>query len=64
MQFTLCVEPVGHEFELSVRGDEGNRSVVLEAGQTNALMEFDVLQFHGFHSSIKVKSELSSFEIS
>ena len=48
-QVTLCVESVRHEFELSIRGYEGNRSVVLEAGKTDALVEFDVFQFHGFH---------------
>lgn len=40
------VEAVGHELGLSVRGDEGDGAVVLEAGQTDTLMELDILQLY------------------
>lgn len=39
----LGVEAVGHEFELAVRGDEGDGAVVFESRQANALVELDVL---------------------
>ena len=42
----VCVEAVGHELKLPVRGDEGDGAVVLEAGQTHALVELDVFQLH------------------
>ena len=37
-------ESVVHEVELAVGGDEGDGAVVLEAGQSHALVELDVLQ--------------------
>lgn len=40
------VEAVGHELTLSVRGDEGDGSIVLEARQTDTLMELDILQLY------------------
>lgn len=40
------VEAVGHELGLSVRGDEGDGAVALEARETHALMELDVLHDH------------------
>jgi hypothetical protein len=43
-------EAVGHEFELSVRWDEGNGAVVFEPGEADTLMEFDIFHFNGFSS--------------
>lgn len=43
----LGVEAVGHELELAVRGDEGYRAVILEAGESDALVELDVLHLDG-----------------
>jgi hypothetical protein len=40
----LCVEAVGHELEVSVGRDERDRAVVLEASQTHALVELDIIQ--------------------
>lgn len=40
------VETVGHELTLAVRRDERNGAVVLEAWQTDALMELHILQLH------------------
>ena len=41
-------EAVGHEFEFAVGGDEGDGAVVFEAGEADALVEFDVFHFDGF----------------
>lgn len=42
----MSIEPVGHEFELSVWWDEGDGSIVFKSGQSHTLMEFNVLEFH------------------
>ena len=42
------VEAVGHQLKLPVGGDEGDGAVVLEARQTDTLVELHVLQLHGF----------------
>lgn len=44
----MSVKSVGHELELSVRRNEGDGAVVLEARQTNALVKLDVLQLNRF----------------
>lgn len=41
----VCVDPVGHELGLSVRWDEGDCPVALEARQTDTLMKLHIL--HG-----------------
>jgi len=41
-------ESVGHEFEFAVGGDERDGAVVFEAGEADALVEFDVFHFDGF----------------
>ena len=40
----VCVEAVRHELELAIWRNEGDGSVVVEARQTNTLMELDVFQ--------------------
>lgn len=40
------VDAVRHELGLPVRRDEGDGAVALEAGQTDALVELDVLHRH------------------
>ena len=42
------VEAVGHQLKLPVGGDEGDGAVVLEARQTDTLVELDVFQLHRF----------------
>ena len=42
------VETVGHQLKLPVGGDEGDGAVVLEARQTDTLVELDVFQLHRF----------------
>ena len=42
----MSVQSVGHEFELSVRWNEGNGSVVFETRKSDALMELHVLQLN------------------
>lgn len=44
----MSVKSVGHELELSVRRNEGDGAVVLEARQTNTLVKLDVLQLNRF----------------
>lgn len=44
----MSVEAIRHELELSVRRDEGDGAVVLKAGQTDALVELDILQLYRF----------------
>lgn len=39
----LGVQAVGHELEVTVWRNEGNRAVVLKTRQSDALMEFDIL---------------------
>ena len=39
--FNVGVEPVGHQLELSVRRDEGDRPVVLEPGQSEDSKVFE-----------------------
>ena len=38
--------PVGHELKLSIRRNEGDRSVVFKSGQSHALMELHILKLH------------------
>ena len=42
----MSVESVGHELELSIRGDEGDGPVILKAGQSHTLVKLDILQLH------------------
>ena len=42
----VCVNSVGHELRLPVRRDEGDGAVTLEAGQTDTLVELDILHCH------------------
>ena len=44
----MGVEPVGHQFEFAVGGDEADGAVVFEAREADALVEFDVFHFDGF----------------
>lgn len=46
MQTHVGVEAIGHELKLSIRGDEGDCPVVLEARETNALVELHIFQFY------------------
>jgi hypothetical protein len=46
----VCIQAVGHQLKLAIGGDEGDGTVVLESGQTNALMEFDVFKLHCLHA--------------
>lgn len=41
------VQPVAHQFEFAIGRDEGHQSFVLEAAQTDALVELDVVELHG-----------------
>ncbi len=41
------VESVAHQFELSVGGDEGHEALVLEAAETHALVELDIVELDG-----------------
>lgn len=43
----LCVQAVGHELELTIRRNEGDRAVVLETSQAHALVKVDVLHLDG-----------------
>lgn len=40
------VEAVGHQLELSVRGNEGDGAIVLESRQAHTLMKLHILQLH------------------
>lgn len=54
----MSVEPIGHELELSVRRDERDGAVVLEAREANTLVELDVLELHraaASYSHMKVR---------
>ena len=42
----VCVDAVGHELRLPVWRDEGDGAVALEAGQTDTLVELDILHGH------------------
>lgn len=44
----MSVQPVGHQFEFTIRWNEWNCAVILKSGQTNTLVKLDVLQFHSF----------------
>lgn len=46
----LCVQPVAHKFELAVRRDEANCAVILEPGESNTLVELDILHLDGLAS--------------
>ena len=43
-KFVFLSVPITHQFEFAVGRNETDRSVVVEARQTHALMEFDVLR--------------------
>ena len=57
--------PVGHQLELPVRRDEGDGSVVLEPGESDTLVELDILQLHaltlpppcGLEENLVIQSE-------
>lgn len=42
----MSVEAVGHELKLSIRRDEGDCAVVLEARQTDTLVKLHIFQLH------------------
>lgn len=44
----MCVDTIRHELRFSVRWNERNGSVALEAGQTDALMKLHVLHGDSF----------------
>ena len=46
----LCVQTIGHQFELPVRWDEGYGSIVLKAIQTHALVKLYVFELYSFNS--------------
>lgn len=46
----LCVQAVAHELELAVRGNKGDRPVVLETGQSYALVKLDVFHLNSLAS--------------
>lgn len=52
----MSVQSVRHKLELPVRRNEGDGAVILKAGQTNALVKLDVLQFHRFTLSAWIRS--------
>lgn len=44
--FHLGIEAVAHELKLAIWRDEGDRSIVLESGQSNTLVKLDVLHLN------------------
>lgn len=42
------VKSVAHEFEFSIRRDEGDEPLVLKPSQSDALMELYIVEFHSF----------------
>ena len=47
-RFHWCGESVRHELKLAVGRYEGYRAVVLEAGETDALVKLDIFHFDSF----------------
>src|ERR1700710_3209737 len=43
-----CLETVTHQFEITVWRNEANSTIILEARETNTLVEFDILHFDSF----------------
>ena len=55
--FDVGIQTVAHQFELAIRRNETNGSVILEARQTHALMELDVFHLNGLalcHGTLRV----------
>ena len=46
----MCVQSVAHELEFTIWGNEADRSVVLEARESDTLVELDVFHFDRFAS--------------
>lgn len=46
-RFHSNIQPVAHEFELAVGGDESDQSLVFEPAQSDALMELDIVELNG-----------------
>ena len=46
----LCVQPVAHELEFTIWRDEADCAVILKSRKTDALVELDILHFHGLPS--------------
>jgi hypothetical protein len=41
---------IRHQFEFTIRWNEGDRSVVFESGETDTLMKFNILHLDGLSS--------------
>lgn len=46
--FYRCRKSIGHELKLAIRRYKGYGAVILEAGETDTLVEFDIFHFNGF----------------
>lgn len=58
----LCIESIRHELELSVRRNERDSAVVLEAIQAHTLMELDILQLHRLDPILTTQINLKKYK--
>ena len=57
----LCVQSVAHKLEFTIWGDEADCAVILKSRKTNALVELDILHFHGLSSRRATRSLKHNF---
>ena len=44
----MCVETIGHELKLSIRGHKGDGAIIVESRESHTLMKLDILQLDSF----------------